>query len=128
MNNELNKHKSSDKIKWVLTLIAFLLVGATLAGILLGFLAPKVRTEEPIKQEQEASVSNGGYETEFVNTEFVKLYSASPMMYSRQTATAIKKVYATVMPETATFILPGVPLPQISKRALVFFVPLLAQR
>ena len=52
MNNELNKHKSSDKIKWVLTLIAFLLVGATLAGILLGYLTPKVRTEEPVQQEE----------------------------------------------------------------------------
>ena len=34
MKNELNKHKSSDKIKWWLTLIAFLLVGATIAGML----------------------------------------------------------------------------------------------
>lgn len=102
MNNELKEHKTSDKIKWWLTLIAFILVGATLAGMLLGYLTPRTRTEEPIKQEQEASVNNGGYETEFVNTEFVRLYSASPMMYSRQTATATKKVYATVMPETAT--------------------------
>lgn len=106
MKDELNRHKSSDSIKWVLTLIAFLLVGATLVGMILGYITPKTRPEEqPAQQEQvqeEAIVNNGGYKTEFVNTEFVKLYSASPMMYSRQTATATKKVYATVMPQTAT--------------------------
>ena len=27
MNNELQKHKTSDTVKWVLTLLAFILVG-----------------------------------------------------------------------------------------------------
>ncbi|MBO5067621.1 MAG: hypothetical protein II988_04215 [Clostridia bacterium] len=101
MNNELNKHKSSDKIKWVLTLIAFFLVGATLAGILLGYLTPKVRTEEPVKQEQEASVNNGGFDTEFVNTKGVKLFSLTAMTYSQTTNTATKTIYAQVLPSTA---------------------------
>lgn len=101
MNNELNKHKSSDKIKWVLTLIAFLLVGATLAGLLLGYITPKTRAEEPVQQEQEACVSNGGFKTEFVNTQGVKLFSATAMTYSQTTGTAKKTIYATVMPTTA---------------------------
>lgn len=37
MNNELQKHKSGDKIKWILTLLAFILVGVMLAGIICGW-------------------------------------------------------------------------------------------
>lgn len=58
--DELRQHKSSDKIKWFLTLIAFLLVGATIAGMLLGYLTPRTRDEEPAQQEQEANLNNGG--------------------------------------------------------------------
>ena len=60
MKNELNKHKSSDKIKWWLTLIAFLLVGATIAGMLLGYLTPRTINKEPSEQEQEANLDIGG--------------------------------------------------------------------
>lgn len=61
MNNELNKHKNSDKVKWWLTLIAFLLIGATLVGMLLGYLTPRTKEEKPIEQEQEQTVlDNGG--------------------------------------------------------------------
>lgn len=101
--DELRKHKNSDTFKWVLTLIAFLLVGATIAGMLLGFLTPKTRTEEPIKQEQqESNIDSGGYATEFINTQNVRLFSASPMMYSQRTGTATKEIYANVQPSTAT--------------------------
>ena len=58
--DELRQHKSSDKIKRFLTLIAFLLVGATLAGILLGYLTPRTPDEEPVQQEQEANLNIGG--------------------------------------------------------------------
>ena len=36
MDNELHRHKTSDTVKWVLTLLAFILVGVMLAGIILG--------------------------------------------------------------------------------------------
>lgn len=41
MNNELERHKISDKIKWILTLLAFILVGVMLAGIICGWFDKK---------------------------------------------------------------------------------------
>lgn len=35
MSYELEKHESGDKIKWILTLIAFILVGVMFAGIVI---------------------------------------------------------------------------------------------
>lgn len=60
MNNELNKHKNSDKVKWWLTLIAFLLIAATLAGILLGYLTPRNNEEKPVQNEQQETADIGG--------------------------------------------------------------------
>ena len=62
MYNELNKHKNSDKLKWWLTLIAFLLMGVTIGGMLLGYIKPMEQpVKEPVQQEQEASAESGGY-------------------------------------------------------------------
>lgn len=103
MYNELNKHKSSDKLKWWITLIAFLLMGVTIGGMLLGYIKPMEQPQkEPVQQEQEASAESGGFNTEFVNTNGVKLFSATPMKYSRTTGTATKQIYATVEPATAS--------------------------
>lgn len=86
MNNELNKHKNSDKLKWWLTLIAFLLVGVTIVCMLLGYIKPMEKPEkEPDEQEKEASIESGGYNTEFINANGIKLFSATPMQYSRTT-------------------------------------------
>ena len=102
MNNELNKHKSSDKVKWWFTLIAFLLMGVTIGGLLLGYIKPiEQPIKEPVEQEQEASVDNGGYSTDFVNTEGLSLFSATPMTYSRTTGTATQEIWAAVRPTTA---------------------------
>ena len=46
MSNELYEHKRSDTIKWVLTLLAFILVGVMLAGIILGWFDKKETEEE----------------------------------------------------------------------------------
>lgn len=103
MYNELNKHKNSDKLKWWLTLIAFLLMGVTIGGMLLGYIKPMEQpVKEPVQQEQEASAEIGGYNTEFVNTNGIKLFSATPMKYSRTTGTATKQIYATIQPATAS--------------------------
>ena len=48
MNNELERHKTNDKIKWILTLLAFILVGVMLAGIICGWFDKKEQTpKEP---------------------------------------------------------------------------------
>ena len=44
--NELYEHKRSDTVKWVLTLIAFIVVGIMLAGIICGWFEKKETEEE----------------------------------------------------------------------------------
>ena len=46
MSNELYEHKRSDTVKWVLTLLAFILVGVMLAGIICGWFERKEAEEE----------------------------------------------------------------------------------
>ena len=46
MSNELYEHKRSDTVKWVLTLISFILVGVMLAGIILGWFEKDDAEEE----------------------------------------------------------------------------------
>ena len=41
MNNELQQHKKSDTVKWILTFIAFILVGIMIIGIILGWFERK---------------------------------------------------------------------------------------
>lgn len=55
MSNELYEHKRSDTIKWVLTLLAFILVGVMLAGIILGWFEKSSSAEE----EEQAAVIDG---------------------------------------------------------------------
>lgn len=57
MRNELYEHKRSDTIKWVLTLLAFILVGVMLAGIILGWFEKSPSAEE---QEQAAVIDGEG--------------------------------------------------------------------
>ena len=45
-NNELYEHKRSDTVKWVLTLIAFIVVGIMLAGIICGWFEKEDAEEE----------------------------------------------------------------------------------
>lgn len=53
MSNELQKHKTSDTIKWILTLLAFILVGVMLTGIICGWFDKK---DEPNKDNTEQAV------------------------------------------------------------------------
>lgn len=41
MNNELFNHQKSDAVKWVCTLLAFLIVGVLIAGIICGWFDKK---------------------------------------------------------------------------------------
>lgn len=53
---DLNYHKKSDSIKWILTLVAFILVGIMLLGIILGWFDKK----EPAKETQTSTAQTGG--------------------------------------------------------------------
>ena len=49
---ELNRHKTSDTVKWVLTLIAFILVGVMFAGIICGWFDKSEDEQTPVTEEQ----------------------------------------------------------------------------
>ena len=73
MSNELYEHKRSDTIKWVLTLLAFILVGVMLAGIICGWFDKK---DEPAEEEQ--TEQEGGMEiTDGTSANGISLMSAS---------------------------------------------------
>ena len=57
MSNELYEHKRSDTVKWVLALVAFIVVGVMLAGIILGWFEKSPSAEE---QEQAAVIDGDG--------------------------------------------------------------------
>lgn len=70
MDNELRNHKKSDTFKWWLTLIAFLLMGATILGMVTGFIVPnqnKQNEDIPTTEQTENVEPNNEYNTEFVN-------------------------------------------------------------
>ena len=57
MRNELYEHKRSDTVKWVLALVAFIVVGVMLAGIIFGWFEKSSSAEE---QEQAAVIDGDG--------------------------------------------------------------------
>lgn len=56
-NYGLSEHKRSDTVKWVLTLVAFLIVGVMLAGIICGWFEKK--EELPQEESEQAAVVDG---------------------------------------------------------------------
>ena len=54
MNNELFNHQKSDAVKWVCTLLAFLIVGVLIAGIICGWFDKK---ETPPTEQTETDHS-----------------------------------------------------------------------
>ena len=59
MSNELYQHKRSDTIKWVLTLLAFILVGVMLAVVILGWFDKKEEPPAEEEQTEQAAVTDG---------------------------------------------------------------------
>lgn len=57
MSSELQKHKTSDAVKWILTLLAFILVGVLLIGIICGWFDKK--EENPTEETEQVSVVDG---------------------------------------------------------------------
>ncbi len=95
MSNEFQKHKTRDTVKWILTLLAFILVGIMLTGIILGWFDKKADTSTTGEPQQSGT---SGFEIDEVyNTKAMSLavntYAASvPNSYT---------VTATIMPSTA---------------------------
>lgn len=58
-NNELYEHKRLDTIKWILTLLAFILVGVMLAGVILGWFDKKDEPPAEEEQTEQAAVTDG---------------------------------------------------------------------
>jgi len=51
MNKQLHKHEKNDRVKWILTLMGFLLIGIMLMGILFGWM-PRVEDEKQGEQSE----------------------------------------------------------------------------
>ncbi|MCM1219807.1 MAG: hypothetical protein NC548_35500 [Lachnospiraceae bacterium] len=58
-NNELQQHKKSETVKWILTLIAFVLVGVLLCGIILGWFEKKEVQSQTDEQETVVTDEDG---------------------------------------------------------------------
>ncbi len=61
MKDELQQHKTSNTVKWILTLIAFILIGVLLIGIILGWFE---RKEVQGGQKVASAISAHGMESE----------------------------------------------------------------
>ena len=106
MENELRNHKKSDATKWWLTLIAFLLMGITLLGLLTGVIVPLQHkasddTSSAVEETQ-SSKTYDGVETRFMNTQHVRLMSETPVTYAANGAYMEQTLTATVSPANAT--------------------------
>lgn len=81
MDKELQKHKTSDLVKWILVLIAFILVAVMFTGIVLGWFDKKA--EQPEENEDETHVNSGMVIPETVEKNNVSLLceAISPSSY-----------------------------------------------
>jgi len=101
MNNELQEHKKSDTVKWILTLIAFILVGVMLVGIILGWFEKK----ESTKETQSTAGQTGGMCVEVNQGNGIKMMSAAVPLADYETngispqAESAVTLTATVKPD-----------------------------
>lgn len=58
--NELYEHKRSDTVKWILTLIAFILVGVLIAGIICGWFGKQEEAPDAEQTEQTSAIDGDG--------------------------------------------------------------------
>ena len=59
-NKELYEHKRSDTVKWVITLLGFILVGVMLAGIICGWFGKNEKPDIEDETEQAAIMDGNG--------------------------------------------------------------------
>lgn len=102
MNNELQKHKSGDKIKWILTLLAFILVGVMLAGIICGWFDNVNKPAEDKTPQENVTDNDEPLEVNTTPSQFMSLKVAR--LAANEVATYAENSYsleATVYPEDA---------------------------
>ena len=75
MKDELQRHKTSDKVKWVLTLIGFILVGVLLAGLFLQvFGSGRAKPSEWFKKADKPQAEQTTLETDSNEIESAKAF------------------------------------------------------
>ena len=104
MSNELYQHKRSDTIKWILTLLAFILVGVMLAGIILGWFEKK--EEPPAEEEQQTEEVADGMMVSSVSAKGLKLAATATYAAAAENSDAPvmadKEYTLTVTPDPVT--------------------------
>lgn len=108
--SNLNQHVKSDKVKWIVTGVAFLLILAILGGLIAAVVTetnPKEWFEPPAEVQTGGNVDDispggetGSFGTEITNSAHVML-TASAAVASAETGTVSKTLTATVLPEDA---------------------------
>ena len=92
--NELYEHKKSDTVKWVLTLIAFIVVGVLIAGLIAGWF-DKGEDSLPV-QDETATIQDGGMSVTPSAANGIRLMAAE------RTATDVSPLAETSYTITAT--------------------------
>lgn len=93
-NYELYEHKKSDTVKWVLTLIAFIIVGVLIAGLIAGWF-DKGEDSLPV-QDETAAIQDGGMSVTPSAANGIRLMAAE------RTATDVSPLAETSYTITAT--------------------------
>lgn len=102
--NNLNQHVKSDKVKWIITGIALVLILAILGGVFAAVLTetnPKDWFEQPADETPDTGESEeNGFNTVITNSERV-LLAVSAATTAAESNTVSKTLTATVLPEDA---------------------------
>lgn len=99
MNSEFYEHKRSDTVKWVLTLIAFIVVGVLLAGILAGWFDKN--EEVPVEQTKQTAAVDGGMSVTPTSATGVRLMMAQAAAEVSPLAETSYTIKATIEPASA---------------------------
>lgn len=97
--NELYEHKKSDTVKWMLTLIAFIVVGVLLAGILAGWFDKK--EDAPAAVTEQTTVMDGGMSVTPTSATGVRLMMAQAAAEVSPLAETSCTIKATIEPASA---------------------------
>lgn len=101
-NYELYEHKKSDTVKWVLTLIAFIVVGVLIAGLIAGWFDKK--EDAPAAVTEQTAAIDGGLSVTPVSANGIRLMAGERVVdagVSSQAETTSYTVTATIEPAGA---------------------------
>ena len=98
-NYELYEHKKSDTVKWVLTLIAFIVVGVLIAGLIAGWFDKN--EEVPVEQTEQTAAVDGGMSVTPTSATGVRLMMAQAAAEVSPLAETSYTIKATIEPASA---------------------------